>query len=410
MNRDLVEKHQQQILTSIFDGKDVSDTELVIGILPYARTEKSEYFDKHIGELGVKIRDFAAAIDLTHPDLKVFRQGLLAGWSEASFGRNLYHVIRLVELGQDLNASKAILDAIKGTLNQNEVSILLKCIDDPAKNQLHVRFVPEAGERTRIRGKKKQQVVGLGMLYGEGQKLWDSHASGFENYHRHNLYQKDIADAEQKKKTMLVSGLSSIAKEMDWAIQELKDKSHKDTYHGFCKITLVTASVILAKMMGYEYSDDVRSLGYGWSSCATDKMIFVRPSKFKYQFYDDAPKEVGSIWNDRLEYYPRLYPLHEVSGRMSDDCIKVVNYLEECPDVGGKAMFDHYKVLIPTVNYPSLSQLQPHFKLPSGESVVFDDVSSAQRCLDVTLLDQKEIVGVLLGERDGEHYFLCYVN
>jgi hypothetical protein len=44
----------------------------------------------------------------------------------------------------------------------------------------------------------------------------------------------------------------------------------------------------------------------------------------------------------------------------------------------------------------------------NGNYVVFEDVNACKKMLDIWLLKNKNIVGALVGERDGSYYFISY--
>jgi hypothetical protein len=406
MNYEDARLQQQQILEGIYCCKDAVEIKVFDGVLQNILNYSAEDISYVMGDFGIGLRSLALLIDLSHPDLAAIHGGQLVGTKQGSFSRIVSDAIKTLVFCKHWGACDGVVYAIRKVINQHELSpTLSRVVNAPNNNQLHVRFVPSRENRERIRAWKRHQVVGLGTLYSKGNQLWHQCESTFENFYRHNLYARDIQESSNRMRIMAENGLVSIADEMKKFIEELKQKALQETYFGFSKIPLVTAAIILAKMHGYEFDEKG---GYGWSSCGTDMVAFARPSKFDYRFFDDVLNEESKSY-DKIEYYPRIYTLKEMVDTASDEMKKLVDHLESFPEIGGKALFDHYRILVPGLNYPSMFQRTPyHFKLPSGESAVFDELQQATIALDRMMIQEKAMLGVLLGERDGEHYFVSY--
>jgi hypothetical protein len=137
-------------------------------------------------------------------------------------------------------------------------------------------------------------------------------------------------------------------------------------------------------------------------------LIYAEPAAFTgYKFMSPGGDFVEGL--SRIEYYPRAYPYHRLASLAPAAVARVVERLEAFPALGGKPAFDHYRVIVPGLFYPSYFQRPPyHFVDPSGVRLEFDSMWEAQQALDAAMIETKTITPVLVGERDGDHYFICY--
>jgi hypothetical protein len=112
---------------------------------------------------------------------------------------------------------------------------------------------------------------------------------------------------------------------------------------------------------------------------------------------------------------PKLKQYSQSRTKENLDTCRLIEYLEEYPPLNGKPIFDHFLVLVPTP--------QPHFwdakqgakdkgvKFSvnvDGKTNEFDDPLAAKIHLDVALVRAGVVTPVLLGERDGQCYFLSF--
>jgi hypothetical protein len=358
-----------------------------------------------MGEFGSKLKLFSELIDLTHPDLKEIYDGQLVG-DEVGFSRDACDVLKLAAFGSESGLSENVLENLRRVITKNPYyQTISQWIDSPVSNQLHVRFVRDAGLRASIRRSKRHQVIGLSTLYKKGTTYWDLADDSFKMFFRNgSTYQRDIDEALGRKAHFVQYGLSSMAAEIQASIDEMTLKSRLNTYMGFNKISLSLAAIIVGKQCGYEFSEEGNYL-----SNSRNAIAYAKPSAFKdYAFFDDHLRE-DSFWHDKLEYYPRAHTFEELRPMASQEIVKLVEFLEAYPEIGGKPLFDHYRVLIPGLNYPNTFQSEPfHFKKKDGSVAEFASIQETQLELDKSLLREKAVIGILLGERDGDHYFISY--
>jgi hypothetical protein len=222
---------------------------------------------------------------------------------------------------------------------------------------------------------------------------WDNTPDSFGDFHRNaNRYCKEIEEATKIKDHMSMYGLKSMASCADKSIEEMKLKMAADSFCGFNKISLVMASVILAKMSGHTM--DQSSLYYTSTRICAD-VDFLKSSGVFYDF--DKTK---------VDYMPVAYTFTELNSTASEDMKKLIEHLESFPPLGNKPLFDHYRILVPSVNYP-FEPCKYRFKEDS-EEVVCDVLNDAKHKIDCIFVKRKLMTSILLGERDGDHYFICY--
>jgi hypothetical protein len=405
MNYTEVELQQKEILKRVYDSEECQFTEDVTGVLKTIRAYNEEEAVYAMGDFGRRLRDFADIIDLKHPDLARIYSGQLVGEKEGTFSKDACDLLKLAAYGKAWGLSQNVLENLKRVISKSEhYSTLSRAIDTPFLNQLHVRFLLGRLSRDQVRGSKRMQPVGLGNLYRKGSPFWDQHPTSFESYYRNaNRFQRDIDEGESRKAHFLNHRLTSMGAEIQRGIDDLKSKAAAEQYHGFNKISLATAAIILGKMCNYQFVRESNNL-------PDNAIAYARPNVYpNYDFFDNSFTNEGSFLFNKIEYTPRIYTMNELQEMTSDENRKLVDYLDSFPALGAKPIFDYYRVLVPGLNYPNSFQKPPfHFKNPDGTVVEFDTIELAQIALDRTLLKEKVVPAIILGELDGDHYFIGY--
>lgn len=400
-----VDKHQLQFLEKVYESKPHDPPRKLAGIMKTIMSSSNEDALVALGAFGIKLKIFASYIDqeIPHPDIFSIYGGELVSEVEGSFSRDAGDVLKIVS--ENSWISGAVLANLERFVKKHDFyDLLVQAIEDPWKNLLHVRFVPTREQRDVIRLNKRVQDVNTDLIYRRGLEFWESQPSDFKSYMRGScMYQSDINEASARHKHFSDLGLSLMASEIQNSIIKLQRDAESSRYFGFNKITLTSASVISAKQSGFKYQ--VRSP----ESFDSDKVL-IDAESFKYNFF---PKE-DRLFDDSslvsLEFSPRVYTYHELEPYASEKTKSVVDYLERFPEALGYPLFDHYRVLVSGINYPSEEcQKSPyHIRLPSGNDFSYPQLQKVQMRLDAELLQQKEIVGLLLGEKDGDCYFISY--
>ena len=86
----------------------------------------------------------------------------------------------------------------------------------------------------------------------------------------------------------------------------------------------------------------------------------------------------------------------------------MIALLESFPDAGGKPIFDHFGVIVPSVALPITAENVYTFLDEKGLVQVFKFQEEAVKILDSTLMKGGYINSIIVGEKDNKCYFLSY--
>ena len=377
---------QRKILKRIRKRRPVEEPPAE-GVLQAIKDYSKEESIYAMGDFGRKLRNFARNVDLSHPDLNNIFDGQLVG--DGQFSIDAVDLLKLSTYGKSWGLSTGVRTVIKRVVTGKKIyKTLDENIESPTMNLRHVRFMGNRTDRNICRSKKKAQSVSLTSLYNEN--VWGVNADDFENFwHGKIRYEADIKEAEKRIKRLLDNGLTSMAGEIQLSIDEMTKKSVELQYMGFNSMSLVSVAAILAKMMGYMYEENVDE-----TNCSA---CYIPSGTFEEHQY-------------RCGYMPIVYPYQEFYSSASDEIKKLIDYLEEYPPLGGHTVFDHYRILAPGGLWKESNRVNPrrsYFGL-NDEVWHIPDVSVNQKEMDKALIQGGKMAAVLLGERDGEHYFISY--
>lgn len=347
------------------------------------------------------LRMFAEIIELNspHPDLKDIFDGELSNTNAGSFVRDTLDVAKLVKLATKLKASSDLVFEL-GRYLRNSIVYQKICkaeLGNSVKTgRKYVRFVKERCDRDVYRSFRTAYAVGLGDLITHGDSFWNVQPNGFEKYCRfHNRYLLDIQEAEIRKVHFDKMGLKSFSTEIEAAISRLKAKGQVSQYLGFNQIDLVDASVILAKQSNYFLLKKV-------AHCEAWYVVAEANCFLPYDFYEQSGSGL-------IDYWPKIFSYTKLIYCASEEIKRIINWLESYPSLGHKPVFDNYLVLVPSLHYPvHNSSGEYSFKSVDGSRKFFDNLSKAQASFDEELVAKHVVTPILLGERDGEFYFICY--
>lgn len=349
-------------------------------IIPSLLSHLLEYNDEIIqmslGEFGQKLKDFVQVIDFSHPEIEKVFNNIFS----KDFSQECLELLALAEFAKTKQFNRII-------------PVIGKIITSDIRIPSCVRLLKDPKERKEIRSSKRMQIIDLDYFYRDGEQAWNNKPNNFNNYLRFSeVYLEDIKNAEQKAEKYKKLGCLSLANEITKDV--IKFKEYLDqAYYGFNQISLVDASVILAKNIGYNYK--ISNLFEG------NKIIINR--KFFYNFdpiSDDLP----------FNYEPRLYPLHNFWEILSQQTLDIVNTLESFPDAGNKPIFDHLCIIVPGTNFPEIKRDYYSIINREGKQLDFDLREDALKLLDTILLESKYYSAIIVGEKDNKFYFVCYAE
>lgn len=337
--------------------------------------------NEYLGNLGKKIKKFIESIDLNHPELEDFYNKNFIN-KENDFGKIILDYLKICCLiVSNTNSNYIIKNFIEFFSKDFNYQKLEKIIDSPLNNQLNVRFLKNKQDRESVRSTKKQQSISI------DNYSWADLPDDFLDYARYqNSYNKNIEEALEVKKNFLNHGLKFMADEIDKNIEEIKKEIDKNNNFGFNKISITFAAKLAAKMSGFVLNDS---------------------QEISIKFSEN----LQNFTNNNFLIDSKIYTIKELKENIPSSIIKVVEYLECFPDTNNKPVFDHFRVVIPCIKIPQeKTSLCSYFDYKDCHGNIFQlfDLDEYQKLINLDLIYNKKILGVLLGERDGEHFFINY--
>lgn len=382
MDQEVLRKKQRKILAVIRKKQKARPVKKVEGLLRTLRDCNTETAVCALGDIGEHLSRFAKSVDLDNPHPDLFNLEYLTDTAVDSFASCANDVLRLVELAKEHGIS-SVLSGLSLVTARHHGYRRIYIWDSPQRTNRNIRFISDAFERDRIRANKRSQLVDCRSRINQ---IYPNSPSDFDGYHRfENRYKSEIADAKAKFQHFQSMGLTSFALTIQATIDRLEHEVKTQQCCGFNRISLNTAAIILGKMMGLTL-DDGPHLSFGGLS---------NMFGFELSIYAE------SIW---MEYQPKVFPYHELESIAPDQVRKVIERLESFPELNGKPVFDHYYVLAPTFDGFTIFG----FREQSGEVKQYTWQSEAHRELDRYLIKSGLVPAVLLGDLDGEMYFICY--
>jgi hypothetical protein len=343
-----------------------------------------------LGPLGSKLCAFARAIDRSHPDIAEFVGGAFMPGHE--FCETADQLLQASQLCHEAGLMRVFPNFAKMAAKLAVYEDLVQQIDNPAIVLNHLRFIPLRADRDELRTKQRTNNVNLDRIVQQGPVIWDPLPSSFGSYVRNkHPYGEDIERCKLKANYLLETGCPEMASKITSRIQSFEDQM-KDRYYGFNRVTITNASVICAKILKCELT-----LG----SYGKTHRIVLSP-EFLQVVKDKASVSLtGSTKAPTVSYEPRIYPIHMFKDVVSADVSKVIDHLETFPATGGRPIFDHFWVLVPSVNIAHI---------PTADVVKEKILTEGAFKFDVKLVETKSVLPVLLGEKDGKMYFLDYMD
>ena len=304
------------------------------------------------------IKKFLNTIDLDHPELsRVFKVSI----DLLDFVCDAIDVLTYIESTSNNNL---LIEQVRRSIVQHPAYNNFKGFDSPVKTLNYVRFLPDEFKE-EARSQKKPQEVGLYLFCGRGESHFLQQPDDLVCFSRYeNCHKKDIEIAQRRKKHFEYYGMPSMAGVIQETIDELKAKKEQN-FFGFQKVSASDVSVVLAKMMNASFKEN------------------------EERNYIYLPKNQQAGWFPEVEsrYRPFLYPWHMMKDLASKEIKEMISSLDCFVDVSEKAAFDHYWVLLPDFRQSNDSGLD---KIPDS------------------FVRSGKGVGALLGDKDGDLYFICY--
>jgi hypothetical protein len=371
-----IEILQANILSSIDSWNNAVPESQPIPLLK--KIQESASIEIAFGKYAEKIRAFINSIDLSHPHIREVYGYLF----EESFCLNVVELLELADYAKQKGLTRVLPMVGNKVFNNSNI----KELDSPINNRRNIRLLKTKEDRKLARSFKKAQNIDLCAIVKHGEDIWACQPSLFDYFIRYSTaYKDEIAFAKKKFTRYMDLGCSGLAKHIIDSVELLK-KQINEAYYGFNRITMTNAAVILAKMHNYKLVTD-------WS-CTERKYRISIPVEKLYRFELDQK-------STSYEYEPRVYPVHLL--KMPDSVAKIVDYLEAFPQAEGKAIFDQYVVIVPSPSIKSAGFIDPE-----GNKCIFNNKEEATKELDIILISGNYIQPILLGEKDGKCFFICF--
>lgn len=299
-----------------------------------------------LGKAGDKILDFVQNVDSTHPHAPEVFTSI---FSDKAYSLQVGELFLMAESAEQCGYLKNILPSLPKLLEKKKLSKNFLKSDGFA-----IRLLPKE-EREYLRVQKRMQPVNLAQFYRKGADTWSRCQNDFSSFARFNEpYKEEIQAYEKRALKYIDLGLKISGDKTAADIHKLRNN---EVYYGFNRILLTHASLILARRAGF---------------------------KLRTTYDVDDFKSHKIVWPDdktSQEYEARAYPLHDMLCTASEELLKIIHTLDNFPEANGKAIFDNFIVLVPTLNYTD------------GE-------------LDRMRVQNGYIHPILLGEKDSKCFFI----
>ena len=355
------------------------------------------------GEFGSNFHNSIKSLDLDHPEVSQVFDGIFRDDSE--FGNSLIEFLALTQYAKDSELTKIFPVLGEVFVKEKFDKSFVKKVDTKNCDKYHVRFLKDEEERYNLRMSKKMQVIDLQSVFKKGNEIWSSQPDDFMSFLRFDAaYNSEIKKAEKKMRRYQEIGCSTLATEINKSIQSFID-TMEQSYYGFNRITMTNAAVILAKLHGFVFSPS-QHLNVGGFQTYTEPQIYVEKLFFSEYNFDPTYILISTTYSNQMykhTYEPKVYPFFELKNIASNKTLETIDYLEKFPEANGKPIFDHYGVIVPSIQY-KLNYIS------NGEGIIqnFSEPSDAGRALDKILIEKKIIHPVIIGERDGKCFFVCH--
>jgi hypothetical protein len=261
--------------------------------------------------------------------------------------------------------------------NFSEEKIISSISKVTSFSSFKTRLIKNKSLREEIRSLKNVQNIDLYSFCKNLQSNWESSPDSFDKFMRFDeSYKNDIKLANKKAKRYEEIGCMFLADEVKNSIGLIEETNK--LYYGFHPISILSTSTILAKIMGFHISENLI---------------------------------VGHIapYGEVL-YEPRVYPLRAFFDIASKRTKKALKILEKFPQANEKPIFDNFCVVVPSIQI--IQQSDENYCFLDCENIfqTYKSKHEALNAFDRSLIRNKLIHAVLLGEKDEKCYFLNFFD
>lgn len=338
--------------------------------------------EEALGDLGVKLFELTTQLDFDHPEVK--STDFMLAKSSETFER-LHQIVKLYLLARDNNLT-AITNQFSKKIAKSVIPDIKSCLE-LIKNKQFVRLFTQD---SRDYYRQKKEIRSIELVSKKMIGFWDrvSEATSYARFE--NYCEKEIEKITKKIQVYEQLRMNALVSEMETSIKEFNE-TYDDNYYGFQRVPMTIIAIVLAKL------HNCYMVG--------ESQIMVPANNF-IGFNGIAPP-VGFAENgigllqkmQDYQYMPAAYPATELI--ISDKMKSVLDHLDSFPEANNKAIFDHFVVVVPGV-----WATDPADPLLKGKS--YSNTFSMKVSLDQALIQEQYVLPILLGEKDGKCYFICF--
>lgn len=374
--------------------KDLDNKIIFETITKYPRT----FLRKYLGDFGTKMFDFFSSVDLDHPDLNNCFEGLFD--KNSNFSHFIQEFLKICDIAENQNLNM-VSDCLKLSASEYiKQNFEQYCkIDIPENNKCNVRLLKDKNKIFNIRQHKKMQIIDLQATYKKGMSFYSNHPNDFYKYLRFDeslIF--ELQKMEQKAQRYEQLGCSLLANEIRKNLANYQEHA-KNTYFGFNRITMSSASVILAKSLAFEMKSENVNCEFN-----TDNL--------KIQISKDYIKGVEFLSNTKIEYFeyePVIYPMHIFDCVLTANIKNVINILDNFPEANDKPIFDFFGIIVPSVKIPTHDSSYAYIDMSGCEKrhQIYEDVKLD---FDKYMISNNIFNPMIVAEKDHKCYFIsCWL-
>lgn len=394
---------QAEVLLSLSRREPLPNVKVKLD-LSFVREHTPQVLVAALGDvIGPALKAFAESADTSHP---VFNDVFAAdGFNPKTFVSTLREILEVAALAGERTQAMQMMRA--AFCQQKAYRPLRNLICNPPARCWSTR---EARDAARL--KKEQKQIDLRKVFEE-RRITDMPGSLLGFVRLSDAAERLAKENRRRAEQMNALGLASMSATFTRRNQQTASAA-KERYCGFTRMKMGEAAAVAAKFHGAK------------SAPANPRAIYYSRAAFAKPFWldsdrayavDDHGKGRGfgkllqlNGWHvpESFMVTPRAYPLCKFGLPASEHAAAVVAAVEEHADAGGRALFDHYWVVVPGVHLPPDGFTRNgRWMVRSGDRVaVYDAQPEAHKAIDTQMVRDGLLHPVLLGEHQGKCYFL----
>lgn len=330
-----------------------------------------------LGEFGSKLIELSDELDTDHPEIK---SGKFLFDCNVDVLKKLKQLIELYKYAESSNLNLIVPNFHK--ITKFLIPEIKSNLHNVKNKQMFIRLLKSKEDIQANRLVKQSRIIELPPK--KTVDFWDK-LSNIEKFVRFgNIYESEICVINEKINIYKQLRMQSMIDELELSKAEFKS-SFDDHYFGFQRAPVLIIAIMLAKFNG----------GY----VDKDKTIKIPNLNNKVVINELG---TGSTVSKDYPYSPMVYPIHclEVSEKMN----AVISHLDAFPESDNKPIFDNFLVIVPGI----YCQADDELLHKGGKKRFFHNSYEVQSFVDKKLIEEKQIIPVLMGEKEGKCYFLCF--